>query len=314
MTPSPASTITRTASKQTYYTIRFLADRARVEDAYRAYAYFRWVDDILDEHLDTGPILINEETYDNKAFLERQKSLLEKCISGETLPDVNIQEKMLVDLVRSDGRKNSGLRAYLSNMMSVMDFDVRRRGRLISQSELNDYTRWLSIAVTECLNYFIGNNASAPHDETRYLAVSAAHITHMLRDTYEDTDAGYFNVPREVLETNHIGVSDVHSPAYRAWVKSRVQLAREYFEAGKDYFRRVHNTRHRLAGFSYMARFEWLLDTIEKEQYILRSEYSERKSIKAGLRIGLSSISSVINARGDRTPPRTVIFKRQGRL
>ncbi len=40
--------ITKAASKQTYYTIRFLVDRERVADAYRAYAYFRWVDDTLD--------------------------------------------------------------------------------------------------------------------------------------------------------------------------------------------------------------------------------------------------------------------------
>ena len=43
-----AASITKAASKQTYYTIRFLADRERVADAYRAYAYFRWVDDRLD--------------------------------------------------------------------------------------------------------------------------------------------------------------------------------------------------------------------------------------------------------------------------
>ena len=43
-----ATSITKAASKQTYYTIRFLADRERVADAYRAYAYFRWVDDTLD--------------------------------------------------------------------------------------------------------------------------------------------------------------------------------------------------------------------------------------------------------------------------
>lgn len=48
MNQSLASLITKYASSQTYYTIRFLADRDRTEDAYRAYAYFRWVDDILD--------------------------------------------------------------------------------------------------------------------------------------------------------------------------------------------------------------------------------------------------------------------------
>jgi len=48
MTPGLASATTKSASRQTYYTIRFLVDRQRVEDAYRAYAYFRWVDDVLD--------------------------------------------------------------------------------------------------------------------------------------------------------------------------------------------------------------------------------------------------------------------------
>ena len=51
----------------------------------------------------------------------------------------------------------------------------------------------------------------------------------------------------------------MNSEAFRAWVKSRVQLAREYFEAGKGYFARVQNLRCRLAGFAYIARFEWVL-------------------------------------------------------
>ena len=190
-----ATNITKAGSKQTYYTIRFLVDRARVDDAYRAYAYFRWLDDILDADPDSKPVLSEVEASQRRAFLERQKSLLEGCYRGEFPQDVNIQENMLVELVQRDSEKNSGLQSYLRNMMLVMDFDARRRGRLISQGELNEYTRWLAIAVTEAMRYFIGHGAFAPQDETRYLAVAAAHITHMLRDTYDDVQAGYFNIP-----------------------------------------------------------------------------------------------------------------------
>jgi hypothetical protein len=239
MITTPASAITKAASKQTYYTIRFLVDRARVDDAYQAYGYFRWVDDVLDADSGSGP--------ERSAFLERQKSLLEKCYRGESPREVKIQEKMLVELAQHDQEKNSGLQSYLRNMMQVMDFDAGRRGRLISQVELNEYTYWLASAVTEALHYFIGHGEFAPHDETRYLAVSAAHITHMLRDTFDDAQVGYYNIPREVLETNQIGSQDVLSDAYRAWVKSRVLLAREYFKAGKGYFARVQNPRCRLA-------------------------------------------------------------------
>lgn len=306
MMTNPASAITKAASKQTYYTIRFLVDRGRVGDAFRAYAYFRWVDDILDA--DSG------SESGRRAFLERQKSLLESCYRGESPRDVNIQEKMLIELVQRDDAKNSGLQLYLRNMMQVMDFDARRRGRWISQVELNEYTHWLASAVTEALHYFIGHGAFAPQDETRYLAVSAAHITHMLRDTLDDVQAGYYNIPREVLEANQIGPQDVRSDAYRAWVKSRVQLAREYFEVGRRYLARVQNPRCRLAGFAYTARFEWLLDTIEREGYALRPQYSERRSIGTGLRMSWFALSSMINLRGAATLPRPVASQRLGKL
>jgi phytoene/squalene synthetase len=284
---SSAPAITKAASKQTYYTIRFLADPDRVEDAFRAYAYFRWVDDTLDEG---SPSSLNRA-----AFIERQKSLMEKSYRAEFPQDVSLEEKMLVELIHHDRERNSGLQAYIRNMMQVMDFDVRRRGKLISQTELNEYTRWLASAVTEAMHYFIGHDGYAPRDETRYFAVTAAHMTHMLRDTFDDVQAGYYNIPREVLEANHIQPGEVDSKAYCVWVKGRVQLARRYFKAGRVYLSRVEEPRCRLAGFAYTARFEWLLDTIEREQYQLRPEYQERKSVGTGLRMGLDTLYSLMN-------------------
>jgi phytoene/squalene synthetase len=299
MVTNLASSITKSASKQTYYTIRFLVDRERVDDAYRAYAYFRWVDDVLDS--DSG------SASERKAFLERQKSLLESCYQGESPRDVDLQEQMLVELVQHDQEKQSGLQSYIRNMMLVMDFDARRRGRQISQAELNEYTRWLAIAVTEAMHYFIGHGDITPRDETRYLAVSAAHIIHMLRDTYNDLQAGYFNIPHEVLDLHSIGPQDIDSDTYRTWVKSRVELAREYFGAGKSYFARVQNLRHRLAGLAYISRFEWLLATIEREDYCLRPEYSERKSIETGLKMSWMTLSPLINLSGAGALPQPVV-------
>ena len=306
MITSPAASITKAASTQTYYTIRFLVDRERVDDAYRAYGYFRWVDDTLDSGSMTG--------LERSAFIERQKSLLAKCYRGEIPGDVDIQEQMLVDLIQRDPEKNSGLHSYLHNMMQVMDFDARRRGELISQVELNEYTSWLATAVTDNLHHFIGHGEFAPHDETRYLAVSAAHIRHMLRDTYDDVQSGYYNIPGEILEANHIGPQDVQSDAYCAWVQSRVQLAREYFKAGRDYFSRVQNRRCRLACFAYIARFDLLLDTIENEGYRLRPQYGERKSARTGLRIGWLALSATFHWRGVSTIHPPIISHTSGEL
>ena len=98
MITTPASSITKAASKQTYYTIRLLTDRDRVEDAFRAYGYFRWVDDILDA--DSGSQLAR------RAFIDRQKSLLESCYQGELLRDASVQEEMLIELIQQDHEKH----------------------------------------------------------------------------------------------------------------------------------------------------------------------------------------------------------------
>jgi phytoene/squalene synthetase len=286
MNSSLGETITKQASSQTYYTIRFLVDRERVEDAFRAYGYFRWVDDVLDSDGGTAA--------SRQAFLERQAALLESCYRGELPREVEMQEEMLVELVKHDQEKNSALQSYLRNMMAVMRFDARRRGTLVSQAELNEYTRWLSIAVIDALRYFIGHDEHFPRDETRYLAVSAAHIIHMLRDSYDDVQAGYFNFPREVLDAYAISPFDIDSPACCKWVREQIELAREYFRVGKLYFYRVRNLRHRLAGIAYIARFEWLLETIEREGFILRRDYPERKSLRTALKMAwLTLVSSL---------------------
>jgi phytoene/squalene synthetase len=282
-----AASITRAASKQTYFTIRLLADRDRVPDAYRAYAYFRWVDDTLD-----AP---NASLDERQEFLQRQQSLLADCYSHQIPDDPLPQEELLIALVSHDPDRRSSLHTYLSHMMMVMDFDTERRGRLISGFELNEYTRYLASAVTEALHYFVGHGCAAPRGESRYLAVSAAHITHMLRDTVEDVQAGYYNVPLEILERSRLSPGDIQAASYREWVKGRVELARRYFAVGRDYLRRVSNPRYRLACLAYISRFEGVLDSIEREGYLLRASYPERKTLGAMAHAALSIASSFID-------------------
>jgi phytoene/squalene synthetase len=297
MNSNLASAITEAASKQTFYTIRFLVDRSRTDDAYRAYAYFRWMDDVLDAGGSASSVGYERQRLERDQFLDRQRSLLDRCLQGHPPRDVNAREAMLVDLVRHADPAGGALEAYLRHMMLVMDFDVRRRGRLISDVELNEYTRWLAIAVTEAMHHFIGNGAPAPRDESRFRAVAGAHILHMLRDTWTDLRAGYFNVPREWLERFSIGPRDLHCEAYRTWVAARVGLARADFEAGRAYYGRVQSLRHRLAGLAYMARFEWLIEQLERDEFRLRPRYDDVPSLGTGLRMSWLTIAGLAGLR-----------------
>ncbi len=281
-----AERITRAASRQTYTTIRLLADAPRRANAFRAYAYFRWLDDALD-----AP---QGEQSEKLALLRRQQALLEACASGAALAAACPEEQMLLDLARSDRDENSGLQVYLREMMAVMAFDAGRRGRTISQAELNAYTRRLAAAVSEALYYFIGHDDPSPHDEYRYMAVSAAHITHMLRDLYEDSETGYFNIPVEALRQHALAPLSLQEQDLRDWVRSQVRLARLYFAAGRQSLAQVRSWRCRLAGYAYVARFEWVLAVIERDGFCLRRQY-KRKSLPAALWMCRALLGSLVN-------------------
>jgi phytoene/squalene synthetase len=279
--------ITRAASMQTYYTVRLLVDRELVSAAYQAYAYFRWVDDQLDEPSRQRP--------ERLEFLKRQGRLIQACYRGAAMKLDAPQEGMIVELIARDGRETSGLHSYVRNMLAVMAFDAERRGRLVCASELEHYQHSLAAAVTEALHYFIGHGSASPHGPSRYLAAEGAHIVHMLRDTVEDNQLGYFNIPREYVKANSISAEDIDSQAYRLWVQSRVQLARKYFRAGRSYLFQVQNRRCRLAGYAYTARFEAVLDSIERDGYMLRSQYREAKTPLAGAQMGWSVLYSAFS-------------------
>ncbi len=298
-----AAEITRNSSTQTYYTIRLLADRALVPDAYRAYAYFRWVDDILD-----GDSASPEE---RSTFIRRQQHLLDACYARRALKSSGgepgaacPEEQMLVDLVAADREPSSGLQSYLRSMMAVMAFDAGRRGRPISQMELSAYSRLLSTAVTDALFYFIGHSTPAPHKETRYLPVQGAHIIHMLRDWSEDCAAGYFNLPREIVATSGLAFDEVGSPAHQMWVRSRVKLAQHYFQAGRDYLSGARCLRRSLACLAYISRFEWMARVIERDGYRLRAAYPERKSLRAAAWMAWRMITSICGLRQLAVDPR----------
>lgn len=269
--------ITRAASAQSYYTARFLVDHDRTLDAFRAYAYFRWVDDWLDQR--------ESERSERLAFVARQQTLVEGGYHGDWPSDLTAEEQMLADLIQRDDEANSGLQSYIRNMMAVMAFDANRRGRLITEQELSSYALSLSTAVTDALHYFIDHDHAPPRSDARYLPAMAAHITHMLRDTFEDAEAGYFNVPRELLESSGIGPRDVTSAPYQEWVRGRVRLARDYFTAGAGYLDEVRSLRCRIAGYAYMARFTGILDAIEREEYQLRPAYPDAGGLGYGLRV-----------------------------
>jgi phytoene/squalene synthetase len=265
-----ARSITRSANGHAFTTIRMFVDRQRAPDAFRAYAYFRWIDD----RLDLGGL----DRTQAQSFLARQGQLIAAAYRGEAFPVAEPEEEMLLSLVRGDPDPDSGLAEYIRNLMRVMAFDAERRGRLVSSRELAGYTCWLATGVSEALYYFIGGSSAAPRSPARHLAATGAHIAHMLRDTSEDVAHGYFNIPLEVLRRDRISPDEYDSPAYRTWARGRAELARRCLRLGRAYLAQVPSLRCRMACLAYCLRFERCLDRMEHNAFRLLPEEEDRRA------------------------------------
>lgn len=277
-----ARRITWRASKQSYLIAALLASRGRRDDCYRAYAYFRWVDDVVDERARTRP--------ERMRFIRRQRELVERTYRHEPLPRLAPEEQMIVDLIRGHG---GGLQRYIHNFIAVIEFDAARKGQTINAAALAWYLETLASAVTEAIEFFIGDGYRYPNSHERTLAPSAAHLAHMLRDLVEDVQEGFLNIPREYMELQRIQPWELDSLPMRMWVMDRVQLARDYFSRGRRYLNTLDHLPSKLAGAWYCQRFAAVLDAIEREGYVLRATYPERRSAVAWLRMAWVGISVV---------------------
>ena len=285
-TAALARSITKTSSKQTYLTACLLVDKDLVDDCFRAYAYFRWVDDVVD--------ITTQTRVERISFIQRQKGLIERLYYNDPPDDLIPEEQIIADLISHDRRENSRLQSFIRKFLAIIEFDAYRKGRLIRQNELDWYQDCLGKSVTDGIQYFVGNCYPYPDTPYHYRAASAAHITHMLRDMVQDIEEGYINIPSDYLEEHDINPEDILSLPFRAWVQARIVLTREYFNEGKLYLDELDVLRCKIAGYWYCARFEGVLEAIERDGYNLRREYNERRKLTTWIKMALLAASLTI--------------------
>lgn len=296
-----ARSITRNSSKQSYFIARRLADADLKDDCLRAYAYFRWADDEID--------VSARSAEERLRFIREQQKLIADLYRGARPDKLRPEEEMLADLISHDRGQNSGLHSFIHTFAAVLAFDAGRKGQLISQADLKWYSRSLGQAVTDAIQYFIGDGHHYPVSSGQYLAATAAHITHMLRDMADDLSEGFINIPYEWFAEHRpamlqaagpVDLDILADPAFRSWVQGQVALARACFRQGKDYLAELDVLRCQIAAAWYCARFECVLDAIERDDYALRPAYHEWKKLSTRLKMGWIALSLTLRRLGRR--------------
>lgn len=262
-----AKSITKQSNFRTYLIIKYFVDRKLVDDCYRAYAYFRWADDQVDDVLQTKSQRVE--------FIHRQENIITLSYKDKPVPHLSPEENLITDLIGSPYSHSPRLKSFIFNFLAIIKFDAHRKKIPISTKEFHWYTQTLATAVTDCILHFINHDFDYPPSPTQYHAARAACITHILRDYIQDVDNEYYNLPQEVQDKHRIVPKDIDHPAFIFWVKQQVKQANLLFSSGKQYLNQLP-FRTQAAACLYCFRFRYILNTIQHQKYLLKSSYKQQ--------------------------------------
>jgi phytoene/squalene synthetase len=209
---SLAQTITKNESHTTYRLAQLLFNRGALPIFCLGYAYFRWLDDLIDAPSASSRTI--------ESALKKQKELIAFLYQGQPPPELchlNPYELMLHNLIEHDKTKGGDLRDYLMDMFSALEFDTQRRYQLSSQDSLDKYSWSLGRAYTNALWVFTSHQ-SVQINPLCYSAGYAAHQVHILRDFYIDLSLGYYNISFEELAAFGWSFNQLERTDIRPWV------------------------------------------------------------------------------------------------
>jgi hypothetical protein len=151
-----------------------------------------------------------------------------------------------------DRDKDTHMRAQFEAFLDTMEFDVRRRGRVPSAKELDDYVLMTGHAFLRCLSYFATGELELP-DPCLDLGSRAYLYADALMDLEEDLAVGLINIPTKVIEQYAI---DLEAPAagLERWRPVRAAEILGYFRQARATIASIDSLSLRLLYRHFLAR------------------------------------------------------------
>lgn len=262
------------ASNLTAYILVRLFTRADRNDYLcMAYAYFRWIDDIVD-----SPTTSDEE---KEQFIERQRRFLANLYDGLVFQDSRtLEEQFAQCFVAYDRKMGCILKDDVLGMLSVLKHDLERDRVPWPAAEMHEFITLESRSYINMIRFSCGEEGNYS-GSNRYDEGVACKLAHMLRDFIEDLNQGTMNISRDDLEKYEINLDKVNNENFRLWVRDQVMFAGECFRLGRRNLSNSSQLRYKIASNLYCAKYEDILAMIEQDKYFLRSDYRRTALTKA---------------------------------
>ncbi|MCH7665648.1 MAG: squalene/phytoene synthase family protein [Acidobacteria bacterium] len=208
------------------------------------YAYLRCVDDMVDEEQDEATSL---------ELMAEQRGFMDAAYEG-TLEqeDVVAPARYGLPFFAWDRERGAPLRAQFEAFLDTMEFDISRRGRVPSASELDDYVLTTGRAFLRCLAYFSTGKQELP-DPCLDLGSRAYLCADALMDLEADLAVGLINIPPEVIEEYAIDLEEPEAGLKR-WRPVRAAEVLEVFRQARATIPLIDNLSLRLLYRHYLRR------------------------------------------------------------
>jgi hypothetical protein len=197
-------------------TILFIRGKRR-KYFYLMHLYLRWVDDFLDNP--------ENSNLSKKEFVDNQLNLIDtlwKEESKETMTQLKCTEEFfLYYFIKYCLQvKNYNLVNDARKIVEILGRDVNRLNNngLFSNDELNRYLIDMGLPVFITIYYFL-----QPYDKTqKKITQSFIGYVLLLRDFFEDLEAGYLNIGSDDIRKYNLDISDMRNDKKRFdWLRDK---------------------------------------------------------------------------------------------
>jgi phytoene/squalene synthetase len=256
-----------------YLLVRLFTKADRRDYLFLIYAYFRWIDDMVD-----SPGTSKEE---KERFIEQQRGFLANLYDGQAcLETCTLEEQFAQWFVAYDREIGFLLKDDVLGMFSVLKHDLDRDRAPWSAEEMYEFICLESKSYINMIRFSCGETGNYK-GANRYDEGVACKLAHLLRDFVEDLNQGTMNISRDDLQKYEINLDKGNHENFRLWVKDQVMLAGERFRMGKHNLSNSSRLRYKIASQLYCAKYEDILAMIEKDNYFLRAKYRRTPLTKA---------------------------------
>jgi phytoene/squalene synthetase len=208
------------------------------------YAYLRCVDDIVDSAEDPKVSL---------ELMAEQREFIDKAYGGTLVEEeVIAPARYGLAFFAWDRENGAPLRPHFEAFLDTMEFDIRRRHKVPSAAELDNYVLTTGHAFLRCMVYFATGKQELP-DSCLDLGSCAYLCADALMDLEEDLEVGLINFSDEIVAKYHI---DLESPyeGLERWKPVRVAEILEFFDQARATIPSIGSLPMRILYRHFLAR------------------------------------------------------------